>query len=450
MPGPPDLLLFGAAFAAIALTVWLIVRVELHPFIGLMCGAFAMGLMSGLDVHDTTLAIQKGLGDVLGGTGLVIALGLTLGAILQFSGAAAALAQAALGLVGPRHAAWGSLLAAMIIGLPLFFDAGIVLLAPIVAAAAARIPRSPASRANSPTVVLLLCAMAGMSVLHALLPPHPGPLLAVHELGASVGRTMVYGIIVAIPTAILAGPVFARFAPLVRSVDAAATPGSEVQRRPGLGVSLFVLALPVVLITLNGAQEMLPAGAAPSLHWLAQLGSPAFALLAANLAGLALLFRGEVRMDEVKARIWAEAMKPAGTVLLSIGAGGALKQVLIAAGMSDAMTRLAAAGLVSPLVMGWFVAVLIRISTGSATVATITAAGMMHGVAAGAGVAPEWMVLAIGAGSVFFSHVNDAGFWLVKTYLGTSTLDTFKTWSVLETIISVVGLLGVLAASRLI
>jgi gluconate:H+ symporter, GntP family len=445
--GASELQLIAASIAAISLSIWLIVRTGLHPIIGLLCGAFVLGLLGGVSPQSTAAAVQKGFGDVLGGTGIVIALGLTLGAMLQFSGAASALAESALRAVGVRNAPWGSLFAAMIIGLPLFFETGAVLLLPIVAAAAARLPVRRGGA--NPTLALMLPAVAGLSVLHALLPPHPGPLLAVHELGANVGRTMLYGLVVSIPTAIIAGPVFARYAARNITVDAPALPVTAAARAPHLLIALFVVLLPVVLIALSAARDLLPASVAGFLGWIAALGNPVLALLIANLAGLALLFRRQPLMADDKSNIWHEAMKPAGTFLLSIGAGGALKQVLISVGMADAMSRFAGTGLVSPLITAWAVAVLIRISTGSATVATITAAGVMSGVVATTGVSPEWMVLAIGAGSVFFSHVNDAGFWLVKAYLGTTTTDTFKTWSVLETIISVVGLLAVLGASQI-
>jgi GntP family gluconate:H+ symporter len=442
-----DLRLIFAAAVGIGVSIWLIVKVGLHPFIGLLCGGFVLGFLAGMNPRDTAAAIQKGFGDVMGGAGIVIALGLTLGAMLQFSGAAAAIADAALRVVGVRHAPWGSLIASMIIGLPLFFETGVVLLLPIVAAAAVKLPPSP--KRGSAGVALMLPALAGLTVLHGLLPPHPGPLLAVHELGANIGRTMLYGLVVAVPTAILAGPVYSRFIARRVKVDLPATAEPMNRRAPRLGIALGIVLLPVLLITAGAVREMMPAPVAAQLAWIAPLSQPVFALLIANIVGLALLFGREAWQPDATSRVWQEAMKPAGTILLSIGAGGALKQVLIAAGMASLMSRFAATGLVSPLVMAWTIAVLIRFSVGSATVATITAAGLMTAVAAKSGVSPEWTVLAIGAGSTFFSHVNDAGFWLVKGYLGTSTVDTFKTWSVVTTLVSVIGLLAILCASRL-
>jgi GntP family gluconate:H+ symporter len=448
-----DLALVGAAVIAIGLSILLIVRAGLHPFIGLLCGAFVMGALAGMQPQDTARSIQQGFGDVMGGAGMVIALGLTLGAMLQFSGAAAVIAAAALQRVGVRHAGWGSLAASLIIGLPLFFETGVVLLLPIIAAAAALAVRARGAAVEGMNLTLMLPALAGLAIVHSLLPPHPGPLLAVHELGAGVGRTMLYGFMIALPTAIAAGPLFARCSAhfvTTSGMTPGVAPVAAAAAEPPLSKALTVILLPVALIAANALRDLLPPAAAAGTGWLDPLGTPVTALLIANLAALVLLWGRQAWNRDVTTRIWREAMGPAGNILLSIGAGGALKQVLVAAGMAGAVSRFADTGLLPPLVTAWGIAVLIRLSTGSATVATITAAGLMPGIVARTHTSPEWTVLAIGAGSVFFSHVNDAGFWLVKGYLGTSTMDTFKTWSVMVTFISVVALLLVLAASRLI
>ena len=444
--GAEDLQLIAASMAAIGLSVWLVVRVSLHPFLSLICAAFVLGFLAGIPAHETAAAVQSGFADVLGGAGIVIALGLVLGAVLRVSGAAGALADASLRIVGTRYAPWGCLCAAMLIGLPLFFETGVVLLLPIVAAAAAKLPAT--GRGAAPALTLMLPALAGLSVLHALLPPHPGPLLAAHELGADVGRTMFRGALVAVPTAIVAGPLFAHYAARNIRTDEVIPAGEPGSDSPNLAAALFVILLPVALIAVNSAREALPTALAANLRLISPLGNPVIALLIAIMAGLGMLFPSKKGQRDLRRRVWDEAMRPAGTLLLSIGAGGALKQVLVVAGVPHVMARFADTGLISPLIMAWTVAALIRIGTGSATVATITAAGVMHGVAGAAAESPEWMVLAIGAGSVFFSHVNDPGFWLVKGYLGTSPLDTFRTWSLLETIISVVGLSAILCASH--
>jgi len=441
-----DTRLVLAAVAGIALAIVLIVRGWLHPFVALLCGAFVIGPLGGLSSLDTAKAVQKGAGDILGGIGLVVALGMALGTMLQLSDGAAGLARVMIGNADSRRAPWMSLLVALVIGLPLFFETGLVLLLPIIASAAADTKHRDATKLG-----LMLAALSGLSVVHGLVPPHPGPLIAISALGANLGRTLAYGLLVAIPTAILAGPLFAKFA--VRNVSLAApTPlptGFEGRRVP-VWRALFVVLLPVLLIVAGQVEVLLPSDLAPRLAWLSVASNPVLALLIACLAALPLLFGRRMGEPAVQAAIWLETMKPVGAILLAIGAGGALKQVLVSIGFAELLARLATSGSLSPILLGWLIAVAIRLATGSATVATITAAGIMPGAIAASSVSPEWTVLAIGAGSLFFSHVNDPGFWLVKSYLGTDTPTTFRTWSVMETIISVVGLAFVFALSHLL
>ena len=442
-----DIRLVLSALAGIAVSVVLIVKGRMHPFIGLLCGAFLVGALAGLPTTATAQAVQKGVGDILGGTGLVVALGLSLGAMLQLSNGASSLAQAGLRMAGPSRAPWASLLVAMVVGLPLFFETGLVLLLPIVAAAS-----PPGDDVKDyRRLQLMLPALAGLSVIHALVPPHPGPLLAVNALGASLGRTIGYGIIVAIPTAIIAGPLLSSYTSRGIRLSAPVEGTSDVEvGAPDNRISLLVVLMPVVLIAAGQLHALMPSGIPRAVAWLSVFSNPVLALLITNLCALPLLFGRRISDAVMQERIWTETMKPAGGILLAIGAGGALKQVLVTAGLSDLLARLASAGSLSPIFLAWLVAVGIRLATGSATVATITAAGIMSGVVAATGAKPEWVVLAIGAGSVFFSHVNDPGFWLVRSYLGTSTADTFRTWSALETVISVVGLVSILITSYLL
>lgn len=446
---PEDIRLIASALIGIALAVLLIVKGRLHPFVGLLCGAFTVGICAGLPMSETIAAVQKGVGDIMGGTGLIVALGLSLGAMLQLSNAASSLARAGLAWSGEAKAPWASLLIAIVIGLPLFFETGMVLLLPIVAAAAGSL--AAGEKADSAKLRLMLSALAGLSVVHALVPPHPGPLLAVNVIGADLGRTILYGLVIAVPTGAIAGPILATFTarhiritePVIETQDLDAT-------APPKALSLIVVLMPVVLIAAGQSLSFLPKTSADRLHWLAMTGSPVVALLITNLLALPLLFGRRLRERKVQDAIWGETMRSAGAILLAIGAGGALKQVLVTAGLSDLLGRLVSQQAISPLILAWAVAVGIRLATGSATVATITAVGIMAGVVHATGASPELTVLAIGCGSVFFSHVNDPGFWLVKSYMGTSTADTFRTWSVLETVISVVGLVGVLGLSYIV
>lgn len=447
MTGEDYRLVLSAVFG-IALSIFLIIRVRLHPFVGLLTGAFAVGLLAGLPIKETTEAIEKGVGAILGGTGLVVALGLGLGAMLQLSDGAGGLARTALRWSGVRGAPWASLFTALVIGLPLFFETGLVLLLPIVASAAAALPKGQDN--DTAKLKLILPALAGLSVCHALVPPHPGPLLAVTALGANLGLTLVYGVMLAIPTAIIAGPLLARYtAPGVKLNPPLLESSKADVPTPPVWRALVAVLLPVVLIAAGQVEAFLPSAIAPGFAWLGAVSDPVVALLIAVFAALPLLFGTRVADPKIQGAVWTEAMVPVGSIILAIGAGGALKQVLVTAGLSDMLVRFAAGGAISPLILAWCVAVGIRLATGSATVATITTAGVMEGLVAASGVEPEWMVLAIGAGSLFFSHVNDPGFWLVKSYLGTNMKDTFKTWSIMTTVVAVVGLLLVLLASSL-
>jgi GntP family gluconate:H+ symporter len=444
-----DMRLVIAALAGIILAVLMIVRGRLHPFIGLLCGAFTVGLLAGLPLPEVAKAVQKGVGDIVGGTGLVVALGLSLGAMLHLSGAAAALARSALRLTGVRAAPWATLGIAIVVGLPLFFETGLVLLLPIVVAAAEEMAGANDADRDASKLRLIMPALAGLGVVHALVPPHPGPLLAVEALGANLGRTMLYGILIAIPTAIIAGPVLAKFTTRgVRLSPPVSVDAKLDLAAPRVGLSLLIVLLPVLMIATGELGQM-----APSLKgtaWLVAASNPVVALLLTNLLALPMLFGRRLREAAIQDAVWRETMEAAGAILLAIGAGGALKQVLVTAGLSDLLARTVLMYSISPLLLGWLVAVGIRLAAGSATVATITAVGIMPGVVASSGVSPELVVLAIGAGSVFFSHVNDPGFWLVKSYVGTSTADTFRTWSLLETAISVVGLTLVMALSYVV
>jgi len=442
-----DVRLVVGAVLGIVLSIVLIVRGRLHPFVALLCGAFVIGPLAGLSLTDTAKAVQKGTGDVLGGIGLVVALGLALGTMLQLSDGAAGLARVMIGRAETRRAPWMCLLVALVIGLPLFFETGLVLLLPIVASAV--LPLSQTKNQDAIKLRLMLSALTGLSVLHALVPPHPGPLLAVATLNADLGRTIVYGVLVAVPTAIVAGPLLS----LITARNVRLTPTRPVAvASSDYAVStwraLIVVLLPIVLIAAGQVKTLLPPALAPHFAWLSIASNPVLALLLACLAALPMLFGRRMLEAPLQKAIWLETMKPAGAILLAIGAGGALKQVLVSAGLSDLLARIAASGSLSPILLAWLIAVAIRLATGSATVATITAAGILPGMVAASHVSPEWVVLAIGSGSVFFSHVNDPGFWLVKSYLGTDTSATFRTWSVLETVISVVGFGLVLVLSH--
>lgn len=450
------------AALAIGLVVVAVAWLKIHAFIALLLGALLMGLLAGEDPPDLIESITAGAGDTLGSVGLILALGTMLGKLLAESGGADRLADAVLARSGPRRIPWAMALIAMIVGIPLFFEIGVVLLIPIIFVVARRVQRATEEAGGTATgnayLLVGLPALAGLSVLHALLPPHPGPLIGIDALGADLGLTMAYGFLVAIPTVIVSGPVFARFATHWAHADPPrdlieqVAKESEADDPPSVASVVLTVLLPVILMLLRTLADVSLDEGDPVREWADFVGDPIIALL---LGVLVAIYTFGLRRGFDRDRIGGllgESLAPAAAILLIIGAGGAFKQVLIDSGIGDALGEAVESVDVSLLILGWLVAVLIRLATGSATVAIVTAAGIMATIvqSTGSDVNAELLVLAIGAGSVFFSHVNDAGFWLINQYFGMSVADTIKTWSVMETLISVVGLICVLALNLVV
>jgi GntP family gluconate:H+ symporter len=443
------------AALGIGILVLLIVWLRMHAFIALTIGALFVGLGSGLSPDKVTASYEAGVGGVLGYVGVLIALGAMLGKLLADSGGADQVVDTLL-RGRPATLPWKMALIAAIIGIPMFFEIGLVLLIPVVMLAV--------HRSGGAAMRLGIPALCGLSVLHGFIPPHPGPLAAIAVLHADIGRTLALGLLVAVPTVAIAGPLFgalaARWVPIEASGAAlAVTLGANAEgraagdrnavraqdphatRTPRFGVVLATLLSPLVLMLAKaGADIWLPKGTSvrPLLDFI---GDPVFALLVAVLLAM-VTFGTAVGFDaQTLTRKMGASLAPVVGVMLIVGAGGGFKQALVDGGTGVAIAKIALATGLSTLLLGWIVAVLIRLATGSATVATVTAAGIVAPLAAG--LPPEQLslvVLAVGAGSLIFSHVNDAGFWLVKEYFGMTVGQTLKTWSVMETVISVVGL----------
>jgi GntP family gluconate:H+ symporter len=333
---------------------------------------------------------------------------------------------------------WAMVLIASVIGLPLFFEVGIVLLIPVVLMVA--------KRGNYSLMRIGVPALAGLSVMHGLIPPHPGPLVAIDAVKANLGVTLALGILVAIPTVIIAGPLFSKVA--ARWVDVPAPdrmlpqrPSEELERRPGFGATLFTVLLPVVLMLAKALVDIVVDDTANMTQRVFDVvGSPLVALLAAVIVGIFTLGRPAGFGRDRISSIVDKGLMPIAGILLIVGAGGGFKQTLIDCGVGQMILEISKDWSIPALLLAWLIAVAIRLATGSATVATVSAAGLVAPLAAGMSTThTALLVLAIGAGSLFFSHVNDAGFWLVKEYFGLSVGQTVKTWSVMETIISVVA-----------
>ena len=456
------------ALLGIAIVVLLIVVLKMHAFLALTIGSLFVGVGSGIALDKVTMSYETGVGSVLGYVGVLIALGAMLGKLLADSGGADKVVDT---LLRGRTSIlpWKMALIAVIIGIPMFFEIGLVLLIPVVMLAV--------HRAKGPVMRLGIPALAGLSVLHGFIPPHPGPLAAIGILHANVGVTLALGLLIAIPTVAIAGPLFgilaARMVPIgAAGAGLAVTVGStgdpigavsgdsgtvgraqdpNATRSPSFAWTLITLLSPLVLMLSKAAADIWMDKGAQLRPTLDFIGDPVFALLIAVLLamvtfGTTVGFSASVLTKKIGA-----SLLPIVGVLLIVGAGGGFKQVLVDGGTGIAIAKVALAAGLSTLLLGWMVAVLIRLATGSATVATVTSAGIIAPLAVGQSTTHlALIVLAIGAGSLFFSHVNDAGFWLVKEYFGLTVGQTIKTWSVMETIISVMGLGLVLLLSHVV
>ncbi|GAA2434134.1 gluconate:H+ symporter [Streptomyces macrosporus] len=427
-----------AVLAGIAVIVLLITKFKLHAFLALTIGSLALGALAGAPLDKAIAGFSSGLGSTVAGVGVLIALGAILGKLLADSGGADQIVDTILAKAGGRAMPWAMVLIASVIGLPLFFEVGIVLLIPVVLMVA--------KRGNYSLMRIGIPALAGLSVMHGLIPPHPGPLVAIDALKADLGVTLALGILVAIPTVIIAGPIFSRYA--ARWVDVAVPermiperPSEELERRPGFGVTVATVLLPVVLMLAKALVDIVvddPENAVQRTFDV--IGSPMVALLAAVIVGFFTLGRAAGFGRERLASTVEKSLGPIAGVLLIVGAGGGFKQTLIDIGVGQMILDFSENWAIPALLLAWLIAVAIRLATGSATVATISAAGLVAPLAADMSTThAALLVLAIGAGSLFFSHVNDAGFWLVKEYFGLNIGQTVKTWSIMETVISVVA-----------
>ncbi|GAA3373697.1 gluconate:H+ symporter [Streptomyces racemochromogenes] len=452
-PGPitsaGDAQLGVAVLAGIAVIVLLITRLKMHAFLALTVGSLALGSFAGAPLNKTIASFTAGLGATVAGVGVLIALGAVLGRLLADSGGADEIVDTILARARGRAMPWAMVLIASVIGLPLFFEVGIVLLIPVVLLVA--------RRGGYSLMRIGVPALAGLSVMHGLIPPHPGPLVAVDALHANLGVTLALGVLVAIPTVVIAGPLFSRYA--ARWVDIPAPeplaperPPVEAAHRPRFGATVFTVLLPVALMLVKALVDIVVDDPAAPVQKVADVvGSPLIALLAAVLVAMFTLGRAAGFSRERLSSTVDKSLAPIAGILLIVGAGGGFKQTLIDAGVGQMILDVSKDWSVPALLLAWLIAVAIRLATGSATVATISAAGLVAPLAAGMSTTETaLLVLAIGSGSLFFSHVNDAGFWLVKEYFGMSVGQTLKTWSVMETVISVCGLGFVLLLSLLL
>jgi GntP family gluconate:H+ symporter len=445
-PADPASLLLIAALG-VALVVLLITWLRLPAFIALLTGSVVVGLGARMPLADIPRAFQQGVGDTLGFVALVIGLGTVIGKLLAESGGAVVVSRALVSALGERRLDIALLLSGFLIGLPVFFQVGLVLLAPVL---------FTVMRQTGLSVIRLGIPMvAGLSAAHGLVPPHPGPLAAIERLGADTGRTLFYSLIVALPVALVAGPLVGRLAGRRMRVEAGAMAEqfageTTATRVPSLAVTVLTILAPVVLMLMAAlAQATMADGVAR--RWVGFAGSPLMAMLLATLLAL-YTFGRACGFDRGRIlRFAEESLPPIAGVLLVVGAGGGFGRVLVTAGVDRAIAEVVGGFQLSPLVLGWVIAALLRLAVGSATVSVVTSASIMAPmIATTPGVNKELLVVSIGAGSLIASHVNDGGFWLVKEYLNMTVQETLATWTVLETVVSVAGLAGVLILGQFV
>lgn len=442
-----------AALAGIALIVVLITIAKLHPFLALIFGALTVGLVAGENVGTVLDSFSTGFGSTAASVGILIALGAMFAKLLADSGGADEIVDTIVGHASPRALPWAMALVGAIIGLPMFFEIGLVLLMPVIYLVARRSQLS--------LVTVGIPALAGLSAMHGFVPPHPGPVAAISLLNADLGITLALGVLVAIPTIVVAGPLFGKLAgrwvvldvpDRFDATDASANSANGTvtatvtNTRPSFAITIFSVLLPVGLMM---GKALVDIFVDDESHVLRQtfdiLGRPVLALLIAVVVGMFTLGRGARMTREQIVKCVESSLPPVAGIILIVAAGGGFKQVLVDTGIGTLLAEWAKGANLSVVLLAWVLAVLIRLATGSATVATITASSLMLGLVEGMSTGEvSLVVLAVGAGSLFFSHVNDAGFWLVKEYFGMSVGQTIKSWSLMETALSVSGLVFVL------
>lgn len=448
-PVAPGWQLVVAALAGIAVIVVAITVAKVHPFLALVGGGATVGIVAGESIQTVLESFTTGFGSTAAGVGILIALGAMFAKLLADSGGADEIVDTIVGHASPRMLPWAMALVGAIIGLPMFFEIGLVLLMPVIYLVA--------RRSGLGLIPIGIPALAGLSAMHGFVPPHPGPLVAIDALGADLGLTLALGVGVAIPTIIVSGPLFATVAGRWVQVEAPHTfdvdpDDGPTTKRPSFGITMFSVLLPVVLMLGKALAEIFVDDEDQLFRRVLDiLGTPLIALLIAVVVAMFTLGRGSGMDRETISKCTGAALPAIAGILLIVSAGGGFKQVLVDTGIGTLLADWATGANVPVLVLAWVLAALIRVATGSATVATITASSLMLGLVDGLSSGEvSLVVLAIGAGSVFLSHVNDAGFWLVKEYFDMSVGQTLKTWSMMETLLSVSGLVVVLALGLVI
>jgi gluconate transporter len=426
---------------SIVLLVLLISWGKVQPFLAFLIASAVAAVALGLPAKDVPAVLEKGIGNLLGGLLGIVCIGAMFGKLVANSGAAQKIAMVLMRLFGEKHVTWAMMFTGFLVGIPLFYNVGFVLLVPLVF--------SVVQQTKVPPIYVGIPMFASLSVTHGFLPPHPAPTAMLPIFGANIGTTLMYGLIVALPAMIIAGPVFARLFRNVKSnpVTLFIAPLRPESELPGTFNCFGSALLPVVLIACSMAVPLAPENSQSALQfWTNPLVVMLLSLAVATWTlGLSRGMKIQPLMDD-----YGNSVKDIAVILLIIAGAGTLKQVFTETGVEKNISAALLGVPIDPLVLGWLIAGVIRVSLGSATVAGMTAAGLMAPVVTAGHVDPNLMVLAVGAGSLMFSHVNDSGFWMAKEYFNLSLKDTLKSWTLMEGIVGVVGIIGVLILERFV
>src|SRR5437667_3988931 len=428
----------------IACLILLITWGKVNPFLAFLVISILAAIFLGMPMTSISQSVSKGIGDTLGSLVIVIVLGGMLGKLVAESGAAQKIAQVLRSIFGYKYMVWAMTLTGFIVGIPLFYNVGFVLLVPIIF--------SVAYNYKLPLVYAGLPMLSSLSVMHGFLPPHPSPMALLTQLHADMAMTFFYGILIAIPAIIIAGPLYSKTLKNVKANPTKAFAPHEIadDKLPGTANSFISSLLPVILIAITTiAVKFLSSN--DSLKAVASFfGEPNLVMLVTIIIATYTLGIQMGRPLSGIMNLYAEAVKDISMILLIIGSAGILKQILIDSGAGNEIATILQGWKMPPLLLGWIVAAVLRLCLGSATIAGLTTVGVIYPLTLQTHVEPNLMVLSIGAGSLFCSHVNDTGFWMFKEYFGTSVKDTFRSWSVMETLVSVIGLIGVLVINALL
>lgn len=431
-------------FLAVGLLILLVAFGKVHPFIAFIVAALSAALMMQMPIDVIIKTMEKGIGEMLGSLAITIIVGAMFGKIIADSGAAQKIAESlmtafGLPLLGLAMAATG-----LIVGIPLYYNVGFVIMVPLIF--------SVAQRTKLPIIYVGLPLLAGLSIAHGFLPPHPSPQALVNAFGADTGLTLIYGLIIAVPTLLIAGPLFALS---LKKIDAKpvgmfAVSDLSKDELPSGFMAFFIALLPVLLIGLLTAITFWTAVPEPLKPWMSFVSNPATVLLVSLAAAVATLGLKNGQKFAPLMESLGNAIKDISPILMIIGGAGALKAVLVESGVSQEIGNLLQTVPVNMLVLSWLIAAVIRVLLGSATVAGLTTVGILAPLVPASGADPNLVVLAVGAGSLMCSHVNDSGFWMYKEYFNLSLKDTFRSWTVMETLVGSFGLLFVLLLDNFI